>query len=306
MHLATIALFVARVSSLDFYVSPSGSSNSSRLESGSNVFQSIPAAKGAVRAKIASGMSEDITVHVSDGTYYLDSPLNFTTADSGKNGHTVLWKASGPNVTISGGLKLQNWVEDPTKGIWRAAIPQGTKSRNLFVNGWAANYARKKLVRGNFTATNTSYTWNDPKFDWLMQTPGIEKAEIRSIQSFTDRYSPIAGVSNRSLVMVQPVWENNIIGWDHIGSPFADFGLWVQNALALLEEGGQHYVDSDAGLVYYKPLDGENMATVDTHLGILEALVTVSGTYDEPAHDISFEGFHFASHILLSLPPESC
>jgi hypothetical protein len=196
---------------------------------------------------------------------------------------------------ISGGLKVTGWEEDGSTGIWHAPVPPGTRSRNLFVNGWAAQYAREKLVRANFTVTNHTFAWNDAKFDWLMTTPGIEHAEIRSLQSFTDRYSPIKGVGDRELVMAQYAWENNIIGWDHIGKPYGDFGLYVQNALALLDEGGEHYLDSDLGVVYYKPLPGEDMNAVDTHLGILEALVSVGGTYDEPAHDISFEGLNFVS-----------
>jgi hypothetical protein len=59
-------------------------------------------------------------------------------------------------------------------------------------------------------------------------------------------------------------------------------------------------VDSKAGKVYYKPLAGENMATVDAHLGVLETLVTVGGTYDAPAHDITFQGLSFVSSVAIN------
>ena len=85
-------------------------------------------------------------------------------------------------------------------------------------------------------------------------------------------------MSNRQLTMVQNAWKDSIIGYDTVNNNNADFGLWVQNALALLTEGGQFYLDSSAGRVCYKPLNGENMATVDTYLGIQECLIAVGNT----------------------------
>ena len=262
-------------------------------------FRGLVGVQEAIRTAIAQGMVEDITVHVADGMYYLDSPLNLTSADSGQNGHTVYWKASGTNATISGGLNVTAWVEDQPSGIWHAAVPAGTQSRNLFVNGWAANYARSQLNRTHFTVTNTSYTWNISEYDWLMDTPGIANGELRSLQSFTDRYSPIAAVGNRELIMAQNCWGNQIIGWDDMTEPYADFGLYVQNVLALLDKGGEFFLDSQAGTLYYKPLANEDMSMADTHLGLMEAIVVISGTYDDPAHDISLAGLNFVNIIQL-------
>ncbi|KAK3943404.1 hypothetical protein QBC46DRAFT_40050 [Diplogelasinospora grovesii] len=100
----------------------------------------------------------------------------------------------------------------------------------------------------------------------------------------------IRSVGNRQLNMEQFAWQNQIIGYDTVNQPNADFGVWVQNALALMSDGGQFYLDSKNGKVYYKPLAGENMATAETYLGLLEAIVVVGGTYDNPAHDITFQG----------------
>lgn len=151
------------------------------------------------------------------------------------------------------------------------------------------------IERTDFQYTNTSMVWTSSEYDWLMTTPGIAGAEVRFISSFTDRYAPIEAVGDRELIMAQYSWTNNIIGYDTIPDPNADFGVWVQNALPLLAEGGEYYLDSDAGTVYYMPLAGQNMTTAQTHLGVLEALVAIGGTYDEPAHDLTFEGLNFVS-----------
>lgn len=188
---------------------------------------------------------------------------------------------------------MTDWKEGDD-GIYSATVPKGTKSRNLYVNGNAAKYARRMIAnRKDFSYTSTGMTWTDPQYDWLQNTAGIEGGEIRFLNSFTERYNPIRSVGYHELVMVQDFWANNTWGWDTVNNPFADFGVWVQNARSLLTEGGQFYLDSDAGVVYYKPLNGEDMRIVETYLGILECLVSVSGTYDDLAHDITFSGLNF-------------
>lgn len=277
---------------LDFRVSPNGCERNCPP----GTTWSLQGAKAAVRQSIAQGMTEDITIHMADGMYYLDKPLTFTSADSGQNGYTVLWRASGSNATISGGQPVTGWVRNATSRIWEASVPPGTQSRNLYVNGWAANYARHALDRTYFTATNTSFKWDVSDYDWLMTTPGISNAELRQLGSFTDRYAPIKAVGERELVMSQWSWLNQDEGYDDFAAPFADFGLFVQNALALLDEGGEFYLDMDIGKVYYMPLDGEDMSKAETFLGLLEAVVVVGGTLDDPAHDISFHGLNFVRY----------
>lgn len=105
-------------------------------------------------------------------------------------------------------MKVSRWKENATTGIWHASIPRDIKSRNLYVNGWATQYARTALNRTYFKATNTLLTWEYAECDWLMTTPGISSAEIRSIQSFTDHYALIKAVGNRELIMAQYTWQN--------------------------------------------------------------------------------------------------
>lgn len=286
--LSTLAYFT---SALDFYVSVEGSDTNDA--SAGRPCKSLPQVQLAVRKALDMDRCADITVHIADGTYFLSEPLNFTSADSGCGGHPVVWKTSGSNAIISGGTKVTGWTLNDTTGIYSASVPPGIQSRNLYVNGWASNYARQQLNRTDFTFTNSSIEWNTTTYDWLMATPGIAGGEIRGINSFTDRYAPIEAVGDRALIMTQNCWINQVIGYDTLPAPSAEFGFWIQNALSLLHEGGQYYLDSEAGTVYYMPLAGEDMSTADTYLGTLEALLITGGTYDEPIHDISFEGLNF-------------
>jgi hypothetical protein len=290
-YLFALANTLASLAAADVYVSTTGSDGNDGLSEGKAV-ASLAKAQQAARTQISS-MKANITVHVAPGTYELSAPLVFTAQDSGKGGFAVNWV--GPGALVSGGRKLTNWSAG-ANGVWSASVAPGTKSRNLYVNGQASNYARKKVAnRKDFTYTSTSIKWSNSAYDWITSTAGIENAEVRFINSFTDRYAPIQGKGNKELIMKQSWWFLNNWGYDHVAKPNADFGVWVQNALALLTEGGQFYLDSQAGKVYYKPLNGENMATVDARLGVLETLVSVGGSYDAPAHDITFQGLSFVS-----------
>lgn len=276
----------------DLYVSPSGSDNNAGTSEGA-AFQTLPKAQEAVRSKIASSMTENVTVHLAAGLYTLSAPLKFTADDSGKNGFYVNWVGTG--ATVSGGRKVTGWTAG-SNGVYSASVPTGLKSRNLYVNGQPSNYARRKINRKDFQYTTTGMTWTSGAYDWLTNTAGIAGAEIRFINSFADRYAPIQSVSGKQLVMKQNTWFNQNWGYDTISKPNADFGVWVQNALALLTEGGQFYLDSGAGKVYYKPLNGQNLDTADVYLGVQEALLVIGGSYASPAHDISFNGVSFVSY----------
>ena len=87
--------------SAHLYVSPEGSDTADG--SAAAPFRTLHRAQSAVR-EINADMTEDLHVYISDGTYYLRKPLYFESADSGTNGHQIIWQGSGskgPN--ISGG-----------------------------------------------------------------------------------------------------------------------------------------------------------------------------------------------------------
>lgn len=296
--LALVALgsqLPSALGAVTYYVSPDGSGSGATV---SDPFGSLGEAQDAVREALAGG-EQDVTVELASGLYVIEETLNLTAKDSGSPGHPVVWKADkAGDVVISGGLKVSDWTDTGSKGIYSASVPSGTKSRNLYVNGMAANYARRMIERSDFNTTNSSMLWGSSEYDWIMEVGDLDGAEIRAVQAFTDRVAPIERVLDRELLMTRPSWDNNIIGYDTFSNPDGfynvEFLTWIQGALSLLEEGGEYYLDSENGTVYYIPLDGEDMSTLDAWLGVKEALITFGGTYDEPAHDIAFEGISFA------------
>jgi len=115
---------------------------------------SLPAAQAAVRTLI-SGMSGDIVVQLADGVYRLSAPLRLTAADSGTNGHTVIWQAApSAHPTITGARQVTGWsLADSGKNIWRAAVGTGIDTRQLYVNGTAATNPKGTVQ--NISAPNS-------------------------------------------------------------------------------------------------------------------------------------------------------
>jgi len=93
---------------------------------------------------LVGSMSGDIVVYLAGGAYRLGSTLQFGPQDSGQNGHAVVWEAAaGQTPVISGATQVTGWSQyNAARNIWRASVPVGTQSRQLWVNGVEATRAR--------------------------------------------------------------------------------------------------------------------------------------------------------------------
>ncbi|MCX5269460.1 DUF1349 domain-containing protein [Streptomyces sp. NBC_00199] len=256
---------------------------------------SLTQAKTNVRAANGS-MTGDITVELADGTYRLSAPLTFTSADSGTGGYTVTWKAAlGAHPVLTGAQKATGWtVQDSTKNIWKASVGTGFDTRQLYVDGVPAQRARSSISRSALTATTSGYTFTSSALSYLNSLANPGRTEIHGIGSFTDRYAPVSGISNGTITMDQPAWDNNTFGYDTLTSPFRAGPLYIENAYELLDTAGEWYLDTPTGTLYYKPLPGQSMSTADVEVPKLQSLISVGGTYSAPATHIAFSGLQFS------------
>ena len=133
------------LSAAELHVHPRGDDNN--LGTSAKPLRSFDGARAAVR-KLAE-KKEAVYVHFASGTY--SAPVIFHAADSGTAAAPVIYQAAtGAEVVISGGSLLQlDWT--PFKdGIFKARVPEGFKTDQLFVNGRHArqNSLRREHLRG--------------------------------------------------------------------------------------------------------------------------------------------------------------
>ncbi|MEV6874519.1 hypothetical protein [Amycolatopsis sp. NPDC051128] len=269
------------------YASPTGS--------GSTCTVSAPCDLAGIQTKVqglVSGMTADIDVYLRGGTYRLAQAFTLGPSDSGQNGHRVVYAAyPGEKPVLNGAKKITGFsLYDSAKNIYRAAIPAGTQSRQLFVDGVRAQRARGPLNPGGFTLSGSSFTTSDTSYASFTNTSSVEVAYDKDWKHMR---CPLAGITvpsggGSSLNVDSACFVNNNTSVVNRGFPFNGAGLpkldgltWVENAYQLLDEQGEFYLDTAANYLYYKPRTGQDLSTADVELPVLDKLVDAGGT---PGH----------------------
>jgi hypothetical protein len=233
-----------------------------------------------------------VVVELQGGAYRLSSPLTLGAADSGTPGHPVIYRpAAGQQPLLTGATRVTGFqLVDAAKHIYRAPVPAGTQSRELFVNGTRAARARGPMNPGGFTATATGFTTGDSSYAAWPKTSGVEIVRNNGWKQMRCPLSSISpGASGGSVLTVDPAcWRANHTAVPNPSFPFNGAGLptlddisWIENSPALLGTPGQFYLDSAAGQLSYVPRPGEDLATADVELPVSQQLVNLAGT---PGH----------------------
>ena len=285
-----------------FHVSLSGSDDNPGTEA--EPFASIEKARDAVR-QINGNMTGDIVVVLKGGTYNLSETVRFDAQDSGTGGHNVIYKArEGQEVTLSGGKVITGWQSD-VDGRWK--VPCGEHFRQLYIDG-------KRAVRamGSEVKVKTKVNWYDTS---VADVPGMElfgengyrttdvaMADWRNPGDIEFCYyvawchtrckveSIVRDGSHAVVRMVQPQFMlARCKGGAQVKLP-----NYVENALELLDEPGEWYLDRSDKMLYYKPLPSEKMEEVEAVAPVLEKLVVFRGLLDKPVGHIQFHGITFA------------
>lgn len=307
-----------------FWVSPDGSDSAPGTRQ--KPFRTLERARDAVRAvNSRQRPGADIVVYLRDGIHLLERPLVLDWRDSGRNGGEVAYRAApGEHPVISGSTRVLNWsLYDANLGIYEAYVGQ-CESRQLYVNGQRAVRARTTPYPSGFRPAYSNSTstegikfvptdlnpkgcqnpanWTNPQdveavivTQWKMM-----RVPISSVVPYPEYppgpFDPSSGTG--LLVLGEPGWTNANVFLD---SNTLEPGIWsfwqvtwFENALEFLDEPGEWYLNKNTGWLYYIPRQGEDLATADVELPLLEVLVEGRGEAGRPVSDIRFEGLTFA------------
>ena len=300
--------------SQDIYVSPAGSD--SAPGTAWQPVRTVQRAQALVRAR-DQHLTADLTVHLAPGVFRMAQPLALTSADSGSNGHKVIWQGSD-GTELSGGRQVTGWRPVPGRpGLYQAPAPAGLdNTRQLYVNGVREQRA-SGTVPVTLTATATGYTasaptmasWRNPSDIEFVYTAGeaLWNLQRYGLGQWTEPRCPVASISGTTITMAQPCWNNStkrVIFPNIPGRTINMVGpgdltdnrqpAYVENAFELLDTPGEWYLDRSAHTVYYMPRKGENLAHADVEMPALQQLVDGQGTAAAPIHDIAFRDIQFS------------
>ncbi len=248
------------VQAVEIHVSPTGQ------------VRTLAAAQQQARETKAS-----VIVHA--GTYYLAAPLVFTAADAG----TTYRAASGEQVVISGGMKLDLKWETYRDGIMQAKTPPGFAIDQLFVNGKRQlmarypNYDPNVRPYGGYAVDAFSIEraarWADPVGGYI---------HAMHAAHWGGYHYRITGKNAKGEITREGGWQNN-----------RQMGMhpqyrYVENIFEELDAPGEWFHDVKTGALHYFPAAGVDLKTATVEAVRLHSLVEFNG-----AKNVTLSGFIF-------------
>jgi hypothetical protein len=258
-----------------------------------------------------------IHIIVKGGTYFLYEPVFIRPEDAGTPGSpTIIEAAPGEQPVFSGGVVMKDWK--PVKGsiaglpavakgkIWATDVPALASEPFNFRQLWVNNQKATRAQDANGDSMNRILSWNrETGTCWIPtpHTPGLQQAT--GLELFIHQWWAIASlrinhieVHNDSTLLSFYQPESKIQSEHPWPAPWqskesGNSAFHLTNALQLLDEPGEWYLDVKAQKLYYWPRTNENLATATVVAPALETVVSMSGTIDRPVSYVFFKGISF-------------
>jgi len=310
---------------INLFVSPqgndawSGSLPEPTADGTDGPFATIAGARDAIRTMKASApLSAPINVQVRGGVYRLSEPLVFTPEDSGRHDTPITYQAyAGEEPVLSGGVAITGWQQDGDR--WVAHVdgvgPGPAPFSAIWVNGEYRHPARSPN-EDFFYTDGAAPVIKDPNSDAEIQGPtnaikfaegdiqhwqNIEDALVVSFHSWDTTHLRITKIDD----------ENNILVMDRKGGwPFNRWAgprqrYYVEHIIEGLDAPGEWYLNRKTGDVYYLPMPGETMDSVEVIAPMLRQVVKIEGDLKAGAfvEHLHFQGLK-VYHTDYSLGPE--
>lgn len=291
-----------------YYVAPNG--NDANAGTISAPFKTLRHARDVVRT-VNDNMTGDINVYLRGGNYPVSSTIDFTSADSGTNGHRVVYAAyQNEKPVLNGGVPVTGWTQH-SGNIWKASLDRDDKLRALYVDGKRAKMAEKTITsagcQGTYSVTAGQAPWawesgshcDGAKYG-LSDLPAVaanqDDVEIKSATTWT---TAIVGVrqittssdgANRVALFQQP---GAAIAQAPPYGPFkADGSHTFMNAYEFLDQPGEFYFNKTTHTVYYYKSGSEDMTTAKVFApNNVSTILKIAGTSrTDHARNITFSG----------------
>lgn len=265
----------------------------------------LHAAQQKVRAMVAQGLKEPVTVIVHGGTYHLPRPLELRPQDSGTKAFPITWRApKGEKTVLSGGVPIDGTWTKGEDGVWSVPVPGVTDGwcfRQLFVDG-------KRAIRARFPNV-------DEANPFLYATGGGEDHAIIDKGLVKASW----GTARNAQINIVPDWRffnqwNTVTSVDSAtgridiadserhGTIKAGNWFWIEGVREELDQPGEWFLDAVGGCLHYMPEPGVDPNTLTIVAPLLNRIVNAQGDVNAGTHveHLRFEGLEFR-HTTFSL-----
>jgi len=279
-------------------------------------YKSLNNARNRLRNRISLSKETDIYVVFKGGEYVPGSyaTMDITSRDFSENKNVIYTSLNSDRAKITGAKHITGFkLYDSKKNIYRASVPAGTATRQLYVNGIKATRARSPegavpfvnldQVGASAEFLNLGLTSIDTSF-LSYQYPN--ELEMYFTQNWRHQFVTVDTITATEDGRAHFGFTDNQGKWGGIArcNTPARLPVFVENAYELLDEEGEWYLDTHKNYIYYKPRYFEDMKTADVVIPGVEKLVTMVGTADAPVKNITFKNIDF-EYSTWNLPTEN-
>ena len=244
--------------------------------------------KTLAKAQQAARSLEGSSVILRGGTYPLDRTLVLGPEDSGHP-----WKAySRETPVISGGKCVTGWtLHDKMQNIWKANVAGTDNFRQIYVNGVKAVRACS-TGKLDLKLTKTGFSTTDMR---LQNYGNIADMEIvAQSRPWTQQRFPVAAIQGGVISIKGPCWDEIVRDVRYYPHPRPDLHApHLENAYEFMTFPGAWYHDRPTHTLYYIPRMGEDMTRAVVEVPVLEQLIVLAGTAQNPVSNLSFSGLTF-------------
>ncbi len=299
------------------YVSPDGNdANSGTKEQPKLTLQAALRQVRELRRLNDAATGGPIHIIMQEGVYVLQEPVFVRAEDAGTTqSPTYIEAAPGAKVTLSGGIMITGWKKTngstanlpsaAQSNVWEAPLPEAFNGAPGFRQLWVNHTKATRAKWPNGGEMERIISWNKKDESCQIPKPPVSIKDISGIEMFIHQWWEIANLRVRQmdiagdsakLLFKQP--ESRIQSehpWPApwISSETGNSAFYLSNAIEFLDEPGEWYLDKINHKIYYWPRNGEDLTTARVTAPLLENLVTIHGTIDQPVSHIHFKNISF-------------
>ena len=291
-----LAALLTPTMAADYYVSPQGDDQNPGTKD--KPFATLGQAQDTIRSGREADR-EPVTVHLREGTYYLNQALVFTPSDSGTKDAPLAFAAfANERPTISGAVLLDGltWKRHEN-GILKTSVPSERvkgleRFDQLFVNGKLqplARYPNYDPQAQYFNGVADDAISPERASRWEDSAGGYLFAMHRSM--WGDMSFRITGKNDKNEVQIEGGWQNNRPTAPHAKRRF------VENIFEELDAPGEWFYDTQAETLYFLPPSDLDLSQARIEAAGLRHLVEFRGSEAAPVTDVSFRGVRFTHSL---------
>lgn len=244
-----------------------------------------------------------IRIIMRGGIYPLNETVFIRPEDAGTAvSPTIIMAAENEIPVLSGGVKVSGWKKGTVPGL-----PAKAKGKVWIADAPVANFRQlwignRKAIRAK-DSMHRILSWDHAAEQCQIPKPVLQYA--KGLEMFIHQWWAIARLRIKAmdirgdsarLSFYQP--ESRIQSehpWPApwISTKTGNSGFHLENALQLLDEPGEWFLDTGRQQIVYWPCEGEDLSRDEAYVPLLETLVKVEGAIDQPVSYICFRGIDF-------------